>query len=377
MSEQIEKVRLDLSGQDHGYEVVIGYGILEKLGELVESSVGGQGKVKAGVVCDENVVGTWGEKAGEAMRATGWEVTSGAMKVGEEFKNLETVGMLLDWLLEEKLERKSPVVAVGGGITGDVTGYVAASLLRGVPFVQCPTTLLAMVDASVGGKTGVNSKWGKNLIGAFHQPGIVVADTQTLETLPRRELLCGLAECVKHGVIRDEALFDWLLAEAESIHRLDKTVMIELVKRNVAIKAKVVMNDEKEAGERAHLNFGHTFAHALEASTGYNQLKHGEAVSLGMVAAAEFAVARRLCDGVVLERLLAVLEALGLPVKIGDVEGGAVAMPDIDALVEVMRHDKKVEDGKIRLVLPTKIGGVVIVDDAEADEISKAWEIIR
>ena len=197
---------------------------------------------------------------------------------GEASKNLDSVRALYDVLLERRLERGSPVIALGGGVTGDMVGFVAATYLRGVPFVQCPTTLLAMVDSSVGGKVGVNVPQGKNLIGAFHQPVAVIADTLALRTLPARELRCGLAECIKHAVIRDPKLFAWTRANMPSLLALDADALAELVARNVAIKAAVVTEDEKETGVRAHLNFGHTFAHAIEAVTGYGVILHGEAV---------------------------------------------------------------------------------------------------
>ncbi|QDU34658.1 3-dehydroquinate synthase [Poriferisphaera corsica] len=347
------------------YQIVIAPGLLSELGERVMQLAKHD---LAACIIDENVQETWGKKAVESMAGAGYEMTSPVMLVGEEYKNLETFSKLHSALLDAKLERKSPVVAVGGGITGDVTGFVASSYLRGVPFVQCPTTLLAMVDASVGGKTGVNMPQGKNLVGAFHQPHLVLIDTETLSTLPERELLCGLAECVKHGVIRDPELFQWLHDNADKIKSLDKNTMVELVRWNVQIKATVVMNDEKEAGERAHLNFGHTFAHAIEASTGYNTFKHGEAVALGMVAATQLAVDAGRCDGDVLSRLIELQKALGLPCE--------AKLPDAEKLIEVMRHDKKVADGKIRLVLPDRIGAVSIVDDTPDVAIVAAWNAI-
>ncbi|QQE12693.1 3-dehydroquinate synthase [Planctomycetota bacterium] len=361
----MERAKVDLILPHHQYEIVIGPGLLDELGERVMKLAKHD---KAATINDENVEKTWGLKAARAMRDAGFDTTIAIMPVGEEHKTLQTFSQLQSVLLDNKLERKSPVVAVGGGITGDVTGFVASSYLRGVPFIQCPTTLLAMVDASVGGKTGVNMPQGKNLVGAFHQPHLVLIDTETLDTLPERELLCGLAECVKHGIIRDEQLFTWLLDNADKIKSLDRATMVELVRWNVQIKATVVMNDEKEAGERAHLNFGHTFAHAIEASTGYNTYKHGEAVALGMVAATHLAVEAGRCDKEVLTRLIAVQEALGLPCK--------AKLPHALKLIDVMRHDKKVADGKIRLVLPDKIGAVSIVDDTSIEAIVDAWQAI-
>jgi len=249
-----------------------------------------------------------------------------------------------------------------------MAGFVAASYLRGVPFVQCPTTLLAMVDASVGGKVGVNVPQGKNLIGAFHQPVAVVIDPLTLQTLPPREVRCGMAECVKHGVIHDGELFDWIAHNLAKIQSLDPTTLTELIARNVAIKAAVVMEDEKESGVRAHLNFGHTFAHAIEATVGYGEIEHGEAVSLGMVAATKLAIDQGRCEADLLPRLGELLERIGLPT--------AAKLPDIEILMNAMRLDKKVADAKLRLVLPSRMGSVDVVSDTPDDAVIAAWQAI-
>jgi 3-dehydroquinate synthase len=228
-----------------------------------------------------------------------------------------------------------------------------------------------MVDASVGGKTGVNVPQGKNLIGAFHQPHRVVIDPEVLKTLPERELRCGLAECLKHGVIRDESLFDWIIQHAPAILALEPNTLTQLIERNVRIKAAVVEADEREAGERAHLNFGHTFAHAIEATSKYGTTyKHGEAVALGMVAAAHLAARRGLCDGSVLPRIVTACQAVGLPTS-------AQKLAPTLLLLKTMLLDKKVRAGRLRLVLPTRIGQVVIVDDATGDEVGAAWDAVR
>jgi 3-dehydroquinate synthase len=230
-----------------------------------------------------------------------------------------------------------------------------------------------MVDASVGGKVGVNVPQGKNLIGAFYQPNAVVIDTDTLKTLPRRELICGLAECVKHGVIRDAVLFDWIENNADAILALDSDTLVELVRQNVQIKATVVMEDEKESGVRAHLNFGHTFGHAIEATQKYTDAgshHHGEAVALGMVAATRLAVNAGMCDKSVLDRLIALQDKLGLPTSANNLA------PNTD-LIKTMRLDKKVKDGAIRLVLPVKMGEVVVDNTHSDDEIRNAWDSMR
>ena len=353
----------------HRYEVTIEPGCLGRLGELVREAV--PTASRALLVTDEGVEPHHARPVAKALEAGGVESVVAVIPVGEKKKSLGTVRTLYELMLEHRLERGHAVVALGGGIVGDVAGFAAATYLRGVGLVQCPTSLLAMVDASVGGKTGVNVPQGKNLIGAFHQPARVVIDPAVLGTLPERELRCGLAECLKHGVIRDAGRFDWLVEHAEAILAREPGALVELVSWNVGIKAAVVAADEREAGERAHLNFGHTFAHAIEATGRYGTaVKHGEAVALGMVAAASFAVKRKLCGASVLERIVAGCTAVGLPTQLARLAPNAM-------LLKAMALDKKVRDGKLRLVLPTRMGAVTIVDDAEPAEVAEAWDAIR
>lgn len=350
----------------HRYDVLVGSGLLKQLGTLVRQV---NAHDRAALIVDQTIEKSHGRVAARMLATADFDCVIGIMPPGEEHKTLGSVRGLYEVMLGAKLERKSPVIALGGGITGDTAGFVAATYLRGVPFVQCPTTLLAMVDASVGGKVGVNMPQGKNLIGAFHQPDLVVCDVDTLFTLPERELRCGIAECIKHGMIRDPVLFDWIVGNERPIRQLDPETVVELVRRNVAIKAAVVMEDEKEAGVRAHLNFGHTFAHAIEAAGKYGgkiDVHHGEAVALGMVAATRLATWLELCDPQVLDRLLAALDAFGLP-------SVTKKLPADDEMLLLMQQDKKVKDGKIRLVLPTCIGEVIIRDDVPQDLIGKAW----
>lgn len=391
-------VALNIPGRDHHYEIVIEPGALDSLGQRLAEVAP---HAKAAVIVDQNIEASHGRVAMRAMKRGGYDVTVGVMPASEKMKSLKTVRDLLAVCLEAKLERKSPVVAVGGGIVGDTAGYVAASYLRGVPFVQVPTTLLAMVDASVGGKVGVNVSQGKNLVGAFHQPVLVLIDTDTLKTLPDRDLRCGMAECVKHGVIRDPDLFAWIETNIGRVLDLESDALVELVKRNVQIKAAVVTEDEKEQGVRAHLNFGHTFAHAIEASPAAQAkaavkpkrkfappqrfgpppppadaqaydgpYAHGEAVSLGMVAATSLAVSTGRCDASLLDRLVALLDQIGLPTS-------SDQLADTDLLMGIMQADKKVKDGKVRLVLPDRLGAVSVVDDTPAEVIAAAWDAIR
>jgi len=348
----------------HQYDIRIEPGALTQLGPAMQAICP---HAKAGLIVDANIETSHGRIAARSLQSAGYAAVVAVMPVGEDHKTLGTVRSLYEVLLDARLERRSPIVAVGGGITGDTGGFVAATYLRGVPFVQCPTTLLAMVDASVGGKVGVNVPQGKNLIGAFYQPRVVVADTDALQTLPPRELRCGLAECVKHGVIRDPDLFAFIEDNVERILALDSDLMVELVRRNVEIKAAVVAEDEKESGVRAHLNFGHTFAHAIEATQGYDHaFHHGEAVALGMVAATRLAVAQGRVDASLLERLIALLDCIGLPTA-------APNLPPIDQLIDTMKLDKKVADGRIRLVLPDRLGAVSVVSDTDESAIRETW----
>jgi len=367
----------------HRYDIVIDAEVLAAVGELArERAPHG----KAGAILDEAVEHTHGRAVAKALDAAGYDTAVAVMSPGEKRKTLGTVRNLYEVLLEHRLERGSPVVTVGGGITGDVGGFTAATYLRGVPWINCPTTLLAMVDASVGGKTGVNVPQGKNLIGAFHQPHLVVCDVAALETLPDRQLRCGLAECIKHAMIRDPGRLDWLEEKMPAILARDLPTLVELVTWNVRIKAAVVEADEKEAGERAHLNFGHTFAHAIEATVGRGfasgggetraagsgggRVEHGEAVALGMVAATGLALDLGRIDGGLMRRLLGLLEAAGLPVY-------DKRLPRTAALLEAMRHDKKVAGGTIRLVLPAGPGRVVVDEGVDEAAIAAAWDGIR
>ncbi|MEX2217033.1 MAG: 3-dehydroquinate synthase [Phycisphaeraceae bacterium] len=351
----------------HAYDICVEPGALRSLGEWVRA-VAPHGR--AALLADANVLPLHGKAAQQSLEQAGYALTTAPVPPGEDHKHLQQVASLYEHLLSGRLERRSPVIALGGGVIGDTVGFVAATYLRGVPFVQCPTTLLSMVDASVGGKVGVNLARGKNLVGAFWQPVLVVCDTDTLRTLPPRELRCGLAECVKHGVIRDVKLFEWLEANLEAVLKLDSDAMVQLVRWNVQIKANVVMADEKETGERAHLNFGHTFAHAVEATSGYGHYEHGEAVSLGMVAATRLAVHAKRIDSEVLDRLVRLLDRIGLPTRAPD-------LAPTTTLIDAMRLDKKVAGGRVRLVLPDKLGAVSMVSDTPDDAIHAAWESLR
>ena len=345
------------------YDVHVGPGLLGRLGQAIAAM---DGVTSAAVVTDSNVGPLYGRRAVDAIGAAGIAATRIDFPAGEANKTLATLSNVLDALFAARpaVDRSTVVVALGGGVAGDLAGLVAALALRGLRFYQCPTSLLADVDASVGGKTAVDHPAGKNLIGAFHQPAGVMIDVETLKTLPRCELIGGLAECVKHGVIRDANLLDYIEANAAGILECEPAVMTELIARNVAIKAAVVAADEREAGERAHLNFGHTIVHAIEVLAGYGELSHGQAVSLGMVAANHIAIARGLLDGADAERIERLLDKLELPTRRPGL--------DADEIRRIMQHDKKALGGRVRFVLPTGLGSAAIFDDCPPEAIAEA-----
>jgi 3-dehydroquinate synthase len=353
---------------DRSYDVRVGAGELGELGRTVESL----GGVSSAVVISDTTVGELhAARALHLLHAAGLKPGYLTFPAGEAHKTLATYGDLMDQLfdLATPVDRHSVIVAVGGGVVGDVAGFVAATAMRGMRWVQCPTTLLADVDASVGGKTAVDHPTGKNLIGAFHQPSAVVIDVETLKTLPKSELGNGLAECVKHGVIRDATLLEFIEENVADIVACDSEAMTELVARNVAIKAAVVSADEREAGERAHLNFGHTIGHAIEVLVGYDRMPHGRAVSLGMVAAFRMAVNRKLIEQADAKAVTSLLEQLELPVCWADLGAAEIW--------KVMQYDKKARAGQVRMILPTRLGAVDVYDDITEDDVRSALEAVK
>ncbi len=331
---------------DRSYPIVVGTGLLERVGEFVSQRFPAR---RVHLVTNPTVGPLYADRVTSSLEAGGFEVTRIEMPDGEEHKHLGTYGAILDRMLETRPERGWPVVALGGGIVGDVAGFAAATLLRGVPFVQIPTTLLAQVDSSVGGKTGVNHARGKNLIGAFHQPGFVCIDLDTLKTLPQREFLAGYAEVVKTAVILDAELFELLEDRLEVLLAQDPAVLSDVVVACCRIKASVVAADERESGWRAVLNFGHTLAHAVESLTNYSEFLHGEAVAIGMAFAARLSVRLGACSQDDAERVVTLLARAGLPVALP---------PSLDTLdlVESVAGDKKVSGGKVKFVLMQGLG---------------------
>jgi len=331
---------------ERSYPIHIGAGNLARIGEFLEQA-GLRGKVA--VVTNPTVAPLYLETVGNALQEAGFSVVPVLIPDGEEYKTIKSLQIIYDCLIRERLERKSCVLALGGGVVGDMAGFAAATYLRGVPYVQVPTTLLAQVDSSVGGKTGVNHADGKNLIGAFYQPKLVLIDVSVLRTLPRRELVAGMAEVIKYGVIEDADLFSLLERKIDSLSQLDENLLIETIATSCAIKARVVEADEREDDYRAVLNFGHTIGHALEAVTGYSQFLHGEAIGVGMAKAAALSARQGICDAKSLQRIVQLIEKAGLPSEIP----GNVSMT---GLIQGMEVDKKTAGGKIKFVMCEGIG---------------------
>jgi 3-dehydroquinate synthase len=324
------------------YPVYVEPGGIARLGELVKEHLRGR---RVALIADEAVLALY---RGGRLGPVSWEGETLTFPAGERSKTRDTWARLTDALLQREFGRDSGIIALGGGVAGDLAGFVAATYMRGLPYLQVPTTLLAMLDASVGGKTGVDTPQGKNLIGAFHPPTAVIADPDALATLPEREYRGGLAEAVKHGLIADREYFRWIEGETDALLRRDSAALEQLVRRSVEIKAEVVSGDEREAGRRAILNAGHTVAHAIERATGY-EVPHGEAVALGLIAECELAFRLGLAAPALRERVEALLARLGLPVRLP-----RPVSPD--ALLAAMASDKKNRAARLRFALPSALG---------------------
>ncbi len=331
---------------NRSYPIHIGENILSRVGEFLrQTDVRG----KVAVVTNPTVAQLYLDSVHDALTQSGFEVTPVLVPDGEEHKNLNSLTAIYNGLINERFDRRSCVVALGGGVVGDLAGFAAATYLRGVPYVQVPTTLLAQVDSSVGGKTGVNHQEGKNRIGAFYQPRLVLIDVTALVSLPARQLIAGLAEVIKYGIIEDPELFKFLENDIESLLALNREGLIRTIAACCAIKARIVEKDEREDDYRAVLNFGHTIGHALEASTDYSQLLHGEAIAVGMVKAAALSVQEGFCDQRTFERIRGLVKKTGLPLEIPS----GVSMP---RLIQGMEVDKKSAEGKVKFVMCGDIG---------------------
>jgi 3-dehydroquinate synthase len=363
----VEQLRVELA--ERGYDIRIGSGLIERAGEYLAPLVGAAGVV---VVTDKTVAGLYLPALERALDAGGIVCRHIVLPPGERTKDFAHLEDLVERLLEMGVERQSVLIALGGGVIGDLAGFAAAILLRGINFVQIPTTLLAQVDSSVGGKTGINGRHGKNLIGSFYQPLAVLADTGTLATLPRREWLAGYAEVVKYGLIRDAEFFAWLEASGQRVLDGDAAALRRAVKTSCAAKAAIVAADEREAGERALLNFGHSFAHAFEAECGYGEdLRHGEAVAIGMVLAFDLSVRLGLCPASHAKRVRRHFLSVGLPTGPNDIAGRRFRTED---LLTHMARDKKVRDGRLTFVLSRGIGKAFLTREVEAGAVRDLFE---
>lgn len=343
----MQRVKVELGAR--GYEILIGRDLLPEIGSRCKKL--GLG-TRCAIITDTNVGPHYAGETVRSLQAAGFLPTVITLPAGEKTKSLKFVGRCYDELSKHRLERKSFVVALGGGVIGDLAGFVAASYLRGIPFVQIPTTLLAQVDSSVGGKVGINLPAGKNLVGAFYQPKLVLCDLATMDTLPPRELSAGLSEVIKYGIIYDASFFRVLERQMEVALRRDPTVLSKIIARCCEIKAEVVSQDETETGLRAILNFGHTIGHALEAVSGYGKHLHGEAISIGQVYAARLSQKLFGLPAGEVERIRALLKRAGLPTEI------ALGAGQKEKILAAMKLDKKVSQGEIKFVLAKEIGKV-------------------
>ena len=354
------KVRIDLPGRE--YEILIGAGMLNDAGRFIAQRLGAG---RCGVVSDENVAGHHLKTLEASLRAEGRFKGSVVLRPGEATKRFGELERLSESLLEMGLERGDLVVAFGGGVIGDLAAFAASILRRGVRYVQIPTSLLAQVDSSVGGKTGINTRQGKNLIGTFHQPNLVIADIDVLKTLPEREMRAGYAEVAKYGLIGDAEFFAWLEANWSGVFAHEPDVLMKAVEVSVRAKAALVIADEKEAGQRGLLNLGHTFGHALEAATGYSdRLLHGEGVSIGVVLAFELSERLGLCEQGAARRVADHLSGVGLPTLISDISGSPL---DADELIRLMGQDKKVRQGRMVFVLVRGIGKAFLTQSVDIE----------
>ncbi|MEM6383000.1 MAG: 3-dehydroquinate synthase [Pseudomonadota bacterium] len=356
-----QTVRVDLG--ERGYDILIGNGLLNDAGTAISQRAPG---TRCLVITDEQVAEDHLSPLLQSLGSSGINHSALILRPGETTKSWDSLREATEAILSARLERGDLVVALGGGVIGDLAGFAAAIARRGMRFVQIPTSLLAQVDSSVGGKTGINSPLGKNLIGAFHQPLLVLADVATLRTLPARELRAGYAEIVKYGLIDDHDFFEWLERHGPDLLAGDDALRVEAIARSCAAKARVVAADERESGRRALLNLGHTFGHALEKLNGYkaDTLVHGEGVAIGMVLAHQFSQFLGHCSGQDVNRVMAHLEAVGLPTQIGSMRG---LSPGIDDLVDAMKQDKKVARGALTFILTHAIGKSFVARDVSED----------
>lgn len=356
----MEKIRVNLG--DRSYGICIGSKILGKIGPKLKSF---NSSPKTAIISNPAVYRLYGKKVLNSIKSSGFDAIPVIIPDGEKYKDISIVQKIYGKLLRHRLDRKSALIALGGGVIGDITGFVASTYMRGIDYIQIPTTLLAQVDSSVGGKTGVNHKLGKNMIGTFYQPKLVWIDIDTLKTLPQKEFFAGLAEVIKYGVIWDARLFAFLENNRDKILRLDEKSLTHIIKRSCEIKAEVVSKDEREAGLRAILNYGHTIGHAIETVTGYKKYLHGEALAIGMHAEARLAEKLGIVSGKSVQKIKALINSYCLPSE----------MPskiDVNSLLASMQLDKKAVAGELKFILPERIGKVRIQKSIEGRIIREA-----
>jgi 3-dehydroquinate synthase len=349
---ELETLTVELG--ERSYPILIGSGLLG-----AERILPHLPQKRAAIVTNTTVAALYLERLRRSLEASEVKVVPVVLPDGEEYKNWQTLNLVFDELLTHKCERDTALIALGGGVVGDITGFAAATFLRGVPYIQVPTTLLAQVDSSVGGKTGINHPLGKNMVGAFYQPRLVLADTKTLDSLPDREFSAGLAEVIKYGLIRDAQFFGWIEENMDKLVKRDARVLKIAIKRSCEIKGAIVAEDERESGVRALLNLGHTFGHAIEAGVGYGKWLHGEAVAAGTVIAAEVSMRMELISEKAISRIKNIYLKARLPIE-------APAL-GVERYLELMSVDKKVQAGRMRFVLLRRIGEAFVSDDVPAN----------
>ncbi|MDU0810512.1 MAG: 3-dehydroquinate synthase [Burkholderia sp.] len=356
-------INVDLGNRS--YPIHIGDNLITQA-ELFSSKINGSAvKIVTNTIVDP----LYGDTLRKMLSTLGKLVSTVVLPDGEMHKNMETLYLIFDGLLTERADRKTTLIALGGGVVGDITGFAAACYMRGIPFIQVPTTLLSQVDSSVGGKTGINHTLGKNMIGAFYQPKAVIADISVLKTLPKRELASGLAEIIKIGIVADEEFFNWIEDNIDALNRCESNAIAHAVQRSCEIKASVITVDERERGSRSILNFGHTFGHAIEAGLGYGKWLHGEAVGCGMVMAADLSLRVGLFDEISRQRLSRLIAAAHLPTR------GPIL--DKTSYIDLMRIDKKSEAGKIKFVLLKRFGETLIIQAPNKEVLATLSSILE
>lgn len=361
----IEKLIVNLG--ERSYPIYISHNYLATLGDTLKN-LGLRGKIL--IITNPTLNKLYGNKTLQSIKSVGYDADIFQIPEGETQKNLDTVSKIYNHLIEKEYSRQTILAALGGGVIGDITGFAAATYMRGIRFIQIPTSLVAMVDSSVGGKTGVNHPKGKNIIGSFHQPSLVFIDTSLLKTLVKEEFIAGLAEVIKYGIIKDEAFFFFLDNNIENILNLSEDEINRIVYTSCKIKADIVEKDERESGLRAILNFGHTIGHAIETLTNYSTYKHGEAVALGMMAASFIADELEIFSHINVQKIWNLLKRAGLPYRLSK------KIPE-NSIIDQLKRDKKVLDGKVRFVLPTEIGNVIIKDDISQETIINSIKRIK